>query len=175
MYIADCNMTLGEKVRYLRLAEGGLRGLGREMTQLELVGALKEETGKAISQSYLSQIESGSRPHLTNDTRTLLARFFKVHPGYLVSDPPGYHEELTSELREKEQGLDVWLMRGAEHFRGDKALEHALLKLAGQPDSRQWLLLLGEILASPRLAERFREALTDSRNGRRRKERRRAR
>src|SRR5258708_33851147 len=35
-----------------------------------------------ISQSYLSQIESGTRPHLTNTTRLLLAKFFKLHPGY---------------------------------------------------------------------------------------------
>lgn len=163
-------MLLGEKMRYLRMAEGNLRGLGREMTQLELVRALRKDTGRAISQSYLSQIESGARPHLTNATRTLLARFFKVHPGYLVTDPPGYHEELTSELKRKEQGLDVWLMRGAEHFRNDKELETALLKLAEQPDSRQWLLLLGEILESPRLAARFREALSGSRDGRKRKE-----
>ena len=41
----------------------------------------------SISQSYLSQIESGARPHLTNDTRLLLSKFFKVHPGYLVTIP----------------------------------------------------------------------------------------
>ena len=29
-------------------------------------------------------IENGSRPHLTNATRQLLAEFFKVHPGYLA-------------------------------------------------------------------------------------------
>ena len=50
-----------------------------------------------LSQSYLSQIESGRRPHLTNTTRLLLARFFKVHPGYLVEDPEGYHAELLSD------------------------------------------------------------------------------
>jgi len=84
-------MTLGEKVRYLRLVEGELRGLGRDMSQQEVVRAIGTELGKSISQSYLSQIENGGRPHLTNSTRLLLAKFFKVHPGYLVDDPPGYH------------------------------------------------------------------------------------
>ena len=47
-----------------------------------------------LSQSYLSQIESGARPHLTNTTRLLLAKFFKVHPGYLVDDPEEAHLRL---------------------------------------------------------------------------------
>ena len=92
-------MKLGEKLRYLRLVEGTLRGLGREMTQQDLARALHKEMGGGLSQSYLSQIESGARPHLTNSSRMLLARFFKVHPGYLVDDPEGYHTELTSDLR----------------------------------------------------------------------------
>jgi transcriptional regulator with XRE-family HTH domain len=63
-------MKLGEKIRYLREVEGSLRGLGRPMTQLELVRAMRAELGgrgrgKSISQSYLSQIENGSRPHMT--------------------------------------------------------------------------------------------------------------
>src|SRR5688572_2967673 len=99
-------MTLGEKVRYLREVEGTLRGLGREMTQTEIVAAIKKELGENISQSYISQIESGARPHMTGSTRSLLARFFKVHPGYLVDDPPGYHRELTSELKHLEAGMD---------------------------------------------------------------------
>src|SRR5580704_18862074 len=96
--IADCNMRLGEKLRYLREVEGTLRGLGREMTQQEIVRAIKSELKQSFSQSYLSQIESGARPHLTNGTRMLLARFFKVHPGYLVDDPEGFQNELISDL-----------------------------------------------------------------------------
>ncbi|HXE65385.1 MAG TPA: helix-turn-helix transcriptional regulator, partial [Bryobacteraceae bacterium] len=76
-------MTLGQKIRRLREMEGALRGLGREMTQQELSRAIQKETKQPLSQSYLSQIEGGQRPHLTNKTRMLLARFFKVHPGYL--------------------------------------------------------------------------------------------
>ncbi len=62
-------MKLGEKIRYLREVEGSLRGLDRAMTQQELVRAIRQEMDTAVSQSYLSQIESGARPHLTNTTR----------------------------------------------------------------------------------------------------------
>ena len=106
-------MSLGEKLRYLREVEGALRGLDREMTQQEVVRAIKKDLRLSISQSYLSQIESGARPHLTNATRMLLARFFKVHPGYLVNDPEGYHTELVSDLRASEDRLDTWLASGA--------------------------------------------------------------
>src|SRR5580700_11510386 len=99
-------MTLGEKIRYLREVEGSLRDMGRPMTQLEIAQAVKKELGKSISQSYLSQIERGSRRHMTQSSRTLLARFFKVHPGFLVDDPEGYHTELTSDLRTTEGKLD---------------------------------------------------------------------
>ena len=36
---------------------------------------------------------------MTQSSRALLAKFFKVHPGFLVDDPEGYHTELTSDLR----------------------------------------------------------------------------
>ncbi len=123
-------MKLGEKLRYLRLVEGTLRGMDREMTQQDLVRALKKEVGAGLSQSYLSQIESGARPHLTNASRMLLARFFKVHPGYLVDDPEGYHTELTSDLRATEDRLDLWLINGAEQSAHDPELHHALLQVA---------------------------------------------
>ncbi len=91
-------MTLGEKIRYLREVEGTVRGFDRAMTQQEMVRAIAKEMKKSLSQSYLSQIESGTRPHLTNTSRMLLAKFFKVHPGYLVDDPEGYSTELISDL-----------------------------------------------------------------------------
>src|SRR5262245_58939576 len=102
-------MTLGEKVRSLRRVEGALRDLVREMSQQEVVRAIQNDLGASFSQSYLSQVESGARPHLTHRTRQLLARFFKVHPGYLVSDPPGFHTELISHLRTADAPLDEWL------------------------------------------------------------------
>ena len=152
-------MTLGEKIRYLREVEGSLRGLGRPMTQQELLKAIRKETGKAISQSYLSQIESGKRPHMTQATRMLLARFFQVHPGFLVDDPAGYHSELLSDLRTTEDKLDVWLLHGSEQFAGDPEVSEALIKAARLKDTRRAILLLGEILNTPGLAERLFEAL----------------
>ena len=148
-------MTLGEKMKYLRHMEGTLRGLGREMSQQEVVRAIQQELGEKISQSYLSQIESGARPHLTNTTRTLLSRFFNVHPGYLVSDPEGYHDELISDVRGLEDKLDLWLINGAERFRRDPELCAALLEIARHEDSRRCVVLLGAILETPKLVERL--------------------
>src|SRR5258705_3877832 len=123
-------MKLGDKIRYLREVEGALRGQGHEMTQQEVVRAIKKEMRQTISQSYLSQIESGARPHLTNNTRLLLAKFFKVHPGYLVDDPEGFHTELISDLGAVEDKLDLWLINGAERFRNDPDMAQALLTVA---------------------------------------------
>jgi transcriptional regulator with XRE-family HTH domain len=152
-------MKLGAKLRYLREVEGALRGLGRAMTQQELVRAIKKESRKAISQSYLSQIESGARPHLTNATRMLLAQFFKVHPGYLVDDPEGYSTELVSDLGVLENRLDLWLINGAERFERDLDLHEALVNIARHSDSRMCLVLLGAILNNPGLAERLLQVL----------------
>jgi transcriptional regulator with XRE-family HTH domain len=152
-------MKLGEKLRYLRLVEGTLRGLDREMTQQDVIRTLKKELSASLSQSYLSQIESGARPHLTNASRMLLARFFKVHPGYLVDDPEGYHTELTSDLRATEDRLDLWLINGAEQSAHDPELHHALLQVAKHKDSRKALVLLGAILETPELVERLTEVL----------------
>ncbi|HTZ84006.1 MAG TPA: helix-turn-helix transcriptional regulator [Candidatus Acidoferrales bacterium] len=163
-------MKLGEKIRYLREVEGSLRGLGRPMTQLELVRAIREEMGNGsrgkgrskgptISQSYLSQIENGSRPHMTQSSRALLAKFFKVHPGFLVDDPEGYHAELTSDLRTTEGQLDVWLLQGSERFASDPEVSNVLIKAAREKDTRRCFLLLGAILDTPGLADRLLEAL----------------
>lgn len=159
IHIADCNMTLGEKIRYLREVEGSLRGMGRPMTQPELVRAVRKELGKNISQSYISQIENGARPHMTQATRSLLAKFFKVHPGFLVDDPEGYHTELASDLRTTEGQLDVWLLQGSERFASDPEVSNVLIKAARQKDTRRCFLLLGAILDTPGLAERLLEAL----------------
>jgi len=162
-------MKLGEKLRYLREVEGTLRGLGREMTQQETVRALKRELKKTISQSYLSQIESGARPHLTNSTRMLLARFYKVHPGYLVDDPEGYHTELVSDVRASEDQLDLWLINGAERFARDPEISAALLSLAKHEDSRKCLLLMDAILDTPDLVDRLFQVLKPDAATKRRK------
>ena len=152
-------MTLGDKIRYLREMEGALRGLNREMTQQEVVRAVRRELKKSISQSYLSQIESGSRRHLTNNTRMLLAGFFKVHPGYLVDDPEGFHTELMSDVRAVEERLDLWLIDGAETFRNDPELCDAMLKVARHKDSRRSFVLLAAILEAPGLSDRLLQVL----------------
>lgn len=162
-------MKLADKIRYLREVEGNLRGFGRAMTQQEVVRAIEVEQrakssseknrGTTLSQSYLSQIESGARPHLTNTTRLLLATFFKVHPGYLVDDPEGYQAELMSEARNSEDKLDLWLVSGAERFRRDPALRQALLTLANHHDSRRCLQLLEIILKTPTLLNRLFDVL----------------
>jgi transcriptional regulator with XRE-family HTH domain len=152
-------MTLGHKLRSLRSVEGSLRGLGRAMTQQELAAAMKREMGRGLSQAYLSQIESGARPHLTHTTRELLARFFRVYPGFLVDDPEGYSLGLQSELRVIDAKVDSWLFAGAEQFTADPELQGALLAIAEFEDSRQAILLLAEILRAPGLAERLSEVL----------------
>ena len=160
-------MSLGEKLRYLREVEGALRGMDRELTQLEVARLVQRELGKSISQSYLSQIENGARPHLTNSTRMLLAKFFKVHPGYLVDDPEGYQTELVSDLGAAEDKLDLWLINGAERFRNDRELAQALLTVARHSDSRMCVVLLGAILENPGLAERLLQVLKPSAERRR--------
>jgi transcriptional regulator with XRE-family HTH domain len=132
------------------------------MTQQEVVRSIRKELGKTISQSYLSQIESGARPHLTNATRMLLARFFKVHPGYLVDDPEGYSTELISDVGAQEDKLDLWLINGAERFRRDLDLHEALVTVARHENSRMCLTLLGAILENPGLAERLLQVLKPS-------------
>jgi transcriptional regulator with XRE-family HTH domain len=148
-------MKLCDKLKYLREVEGSLRGLGRAMTQQEVVRAIAKEMDQTISQSYLSQIESGARPHLTNTTRLLLAKFFKVHPGYLVEDPEGYHPELLSDIRTQEEKLDLWLIAGSDRFQKDPELCRALRTIARYEDSRRSLLMLEAVLETPALMDRL--------------------
>ncbi len=153
-------MSVSEKLRYLRVVEGHLRGLNREMTQKEVVAAIQNEFNRSVSQPYLSQLEGGRRKHLTNTTRLLLAKFFRVHPGYLVDDPEGFQTELISDLRMEEDKLDLWLIQGAERFRKDAPLSEALLKIARHDDTRQCVLLLAEVLETPELMNRLWDVLS---------------
>src|SRR3989475_9864873 len=130
-------MKLGDKLRSLRAVEGSLRGLGRTMTQQELAAAMKNEIGRGLSQAYLSQIESGARPHLTHTTRELLARFFRVYPGFLVDDPEGYTPELQSELRAIEAKIDSWLYAGVEQFTAETELHSCMSESATVEGSRK--------------------------------------
>lgn len=160
-------MTLGEKLSKLRLLEGMARGLGRELTQTEVARGIRDDLGGRISQSYLSQLEGGTRPHLTGTTRLLLARFFRVHPGYLVDDPD-IHLPIKPR-REHDEQIDLWLIEGAEQFRNDTALHEALLSIAKHEQSRECLLLLGSIAANRLFIDRLVAQLSPSPLPRRRR------
>jgi transcriptional regulator with XRE-family HTH domain len=132
-------MNLAEKIKHLREIEGDLRGLNRPMTQMEVVQAMQEELGESISQAYLSQLESAKRLHLTASSRSLLARFFKVHPGYLVSDPPDYSTDLLTDLEPVTDRLKTWLIANAVEWRSEPALHDLLESLALSRDPHRYL------------------------------------
>ena len=152
-------MTLGEKLRELRIVEGAARGLNRELTQAEVSRGVEGELGGRVSQSYLSQIENGTRPHLTATTRMLLARFFHVHPGYLVDDIEGLPLHIGRRLRTTaDDRFDAWLIEGAEEWTEDARLRNALLAIAKHPDSRKCILLLGSFVENRDLIDHLTKA-----------------
>jgi transcriptional regulator with XRE-family HTH domain len=139
-------MDLHQKLKHLRTVEGSIRGLGRPMTQAEVSQDMLRELGETLSQAYLSQIEGGKRPHLSARSRALLARFFKVHPGYLVSDPPGYEEGLFSEIEDPQTRLATWLAASAEEWRSDYLIQRVFEKLAEHPDPRRVFEVIHQLL-----------------------------
>ena len=163
-------MKLGEKIARLRVLEGTARGLGREMTQTEVSNAIRDELGGRISQSYLSQIENGARIHLTSGTRQTLARFFKVHPGYLVDDLEGPHLPIRPR-HDVDEKLDLWLIDGADEFRYDAELSRALVAIAKHDRSRDCLVLLAAIVENNVLIDRLIERLSPAPEPRRRRRR----
>jgi transcriptional regulator with XRE-family HTH domain len=142
-------MNLSEKVKHLRGVEGELRGLNRPMTQMEIVKAMKEELGEHISQAYLSQLESGKRVHLTASSRDLLARFFKVHPGYLVSDPPDYSTDLLTDMESETDRLGTWLEASAAEWRVEPEIHDFFERLATVDEPRRYLVLLRPLIELP--------------------------
>ena len=148
-------MKLGQKLTKLRALAGFTRGLDREMTQAEVAKAVREELDGQISQSYLSQLESGARPHLTGPTRLLLARFFRVHPGYLVDDLDDQGPLPATPRHELDDRLDLWLIEGSEEFAIDRPLGEALLKIAKHEKSRDCLVWFGSIVENRQLMERL--------------------
>ncbi len=130
-------MTLAEKLKELRAQEGKSRGLDRPLTQSEVARLIKTETGRGITQAYLSQLESGKRRHLTADTREQLARFFKVHPGYLVDDLP------APRRRNATTALGKWLASGHDQLKAvDPGLAALLQELAADRNPRRYFDLL---------------------------------
>lgn len=146
-------MDLAEKVKHLRGIEGELRGLSRPMTQMEVVKAMQEELGESISQAYLSQLESGKRVHLTASSRELLSRFFKVHPGYLVSDPPDFSTDLLSadllDLDISSDRLQNWLTSSASEWIDDHIVQTFLARLANTEEPRAYLSVFAQFMDLP--------------------------
>lgn len=153
-------MDLSEKIALLRNLEGNLRGMGRPLSKSEVSRMILEEHNEKISVPYLSQLESGKRPHMTEKTRELLARFFKVHPGYLVSDPKGFRTELSSFHHRGESCVDDWLREGSMVFAGeDSEMADAMRQLADHHATRELLILAAEISQRPELIAKMRELL----------------
>jgi transcriptional regulator with XRE-family HTH domain len=142
-------MELSEKIKHLREVEGDLRGLGRPMTQTEVVKAMQDELHETISQAYLSQLEKGRRVHLTANTRDLLARFFKVQPGYLVSDLEDFSTDLMTDLDSETDRLHTWLAASAEEWRTEPLIADFFEQLAGVENPRLYLVLFRELLEMP--------------------------
>lgn len=139
-------MNLSEKLKHLRKVEGELRGLNRAMTQMEVVTSMREELQESLSQAYLSQLESGRRVHLTASSRALLARFFKVHPGYLVSDPPDFSTDLLTDMEDGADRLNTWLMASAEEWRIEPSIRDFFERLANTENPRRYLELFDQLM-----------------------------
>ena len=142
-------MDLSEKIKHLREVEGELRGLNRPMTQVEVVKAMQDELHETISQAYLSQIENGKRVHLTASSRDLLSRFFKVHPGYLVSDPPDYSTDLLTDMESETDRFSTWLAASTEEWRTEPVIQDFFERLASVEEPRRYLGLLRQFMDLP--------------------------
>ncbi len=160
-------MNLAEKLKHLRSVEGELRGYNRAMTQTEVVKAMREELHESISQAYLSQLEAGKRVHLTAVSRVLLAEFFKVHPGYLVSDPPDYQTDLMTDVEDHSDRLGTWIAATAEEWPSEPETQNFFQHLAAIDEPRRYLALFDQLLyLSPEQLAAIVEALfPDEQNG----------
>ena len=142
-------MNLSEKIKHLREVEGDLRGMNRPMTQMEVVKAMQKELNESLSQAYLSQIENGKRVHLTASSRDLLSRFFKVHPGYLVSDPPDFSTDLLTDMENEADRLGTWLEASAGEWQSEPLLQAFFERLAGSEEPRRYIALFYEFMDIP--------------------------
>jgi transcriptional regulator with XRE-family HTH domain len=142
-------MDLAEKIKHLREVEGELRGLNRAMTQMEVVKAMQEELNASLSQAYLSQLEKGKRVHLTASSRDLLATFFKVHPGYLVSDPPDYSTDLLTDMEDDSDRLVNWLAAQTTEWAGEPEAQKFFEHLAANIDPRRYLSIFDVLMDLP--------------------------
>jgi hypothetical protein len=99
-------------------------------------------------------LESGKRVHLTASSRDLLSRFFKVHPGYLVSDPPDFSTDLLSADLFPENDLPAdrlssWLATSASEWADDPSIQAFLTRLASVEEPREYLGFFARLLDLP--------------------------
>ncbi|GAC1457540.1 MAG: hypothetical protein PVSMB4_17400 [Ktedonobacterales bacterium] len=152
-------MELRHKLLHLRAVAGRHRGLQRPLTQGEVVAAMRQAQGTSVSQAYLSQLERGTRTHLSNKSREALATFYGVHPGYLVTDPPDFapypapaaHGETSVQAGPHTGGAWVaWAVPGLHALLHDPSAHALLSRLGDHPDPRRVLQLLEHLLALSR-------------------------
>jgi len=148
-------MKVAQKLRVLRELEGLCRGQARGLSKAETVKLIREELGERISLPYLSQLEAGKRAHMTNTTRLRLARFFRVHPGFLVDDPEDFQQQLGTAVSPDGNDFAGWLRAGTLRFRHDPLIAETLERLASAPDRRKALRFLHQVLAMPALMDRL--------------------
>jgi hypothetical protein len=87
---------------------------------------------------------------MTARTRELISRFFKVHPGFLVSDPEGFRTELAALPMVPEDRLDDWLRAGAGEIAStDAELADALRELADSKRTRSLIMAMARLARSP--------------------------
>jgi hypothetical protein len=86
----------------------------------------------------------------------------------LVDDPRGFDADLESDLGTSEGKLDVWLVHLAERFENDADVSDALVRIAGQKDTRGAIILLGSILAAPGMKARVQRMLPENKGAARR-------
>ncbi len=142
-------MNLAEKIKHLREVEGELRGFNRPLTQTEVVKLMQEELQESISQAYLSQLEKGKRVHLTATSRDLLANFFKVHPSYLVSDPPDYSTDLLTDMEDNTDRFERWLVASAAEWLAEPEIYAFFRHLSTVDYPRRYLAVFDQLLYQP--------------------------
>ena len=80
---------------------------------------------------------------------SLLANFFKVHPGYLVSDPPDYSTDLLTDMENDSDRFGPWLGASAAEWQADPTISTFFQRLGSREDPRQYLALFEQLLYFP--------------------------
>jgi hypothetical protein len=79
----------------------------------------------------------------------LLSRFFKVHPGYLVSDPPDYSVDLLTDMEQETDRLETWLAASTEEWNGEPEVQQFFQSLNSLDEPRRYLTLFTALSRLP--------------------------